>query len=100
MATNTENNMNTKLSKLNTSGYKGVSYNKRCKKWSAFIAHNKTKMNLGYFDNKEDAIRARVNKAKLIFGDFINQCEKTPEELKELEELEELDKELTKIYNK
>ena len=32
---------------------------------------------LGYFDNKEDAINARVLKAHQAFGVFTNACEQT-----------------------
>ncbi len=43
----------------NTSGYPGVSYEVRCRKWRAFIDIGKYKKSLGYFTNKEDAIKAR-----------------------------------------
>ena len=92
-ASSFENCRNRILSINNTSGSKGISFEQN--KWRSLITHNNKRIHLGYFDNKEDAITARVNKAKELFGDFINKCEKLPEEL----ELEELDKELTKIIN-
>ena len=32
-------------------------------------------MNLGYFENKEDAINIGVQKAKEEYGEYINKCE-------------------------
>lgn len=78
-ATGTENNQNQKIRKDNTSGTKGVYWNKRDKKWIAQIYIDKKKVNLGSFDNIEDAIKARQEKAKEIFGDFLNECEKKNE---------------------
>ena len=90
-----ENSSNRSLNINNTSGNKGVSFIQKKNKWLATIRCNNKRIHLGLFDKKEDAITARVNKAKELFGEFINKCEKLPEEL----ELEELDKELTKIIN-
>lgn len=43
----------------NTSGVTGVCYVKRRREWIAQIAINKVNYHLGYFKNKEDAVRAR-----------------------------------------
>jgi hypothetical protein len=94
-ATAFENCCNCSKATNTTSGSKGVRYHSRDKKWRAEIKYNRKLINIGSFDNKNDAILARVNKAKELFGEFINKCEKMPEEI----ELEELDKELTKIIN-
>eukprot|EP01035_Chromulina_nebulosa_P051545 gene51545-70172_t len=32
--------------------------------------------NLGYFKNLEDAVKARVEKSKEVYGEFMNSCEK------------------------
>lgn len=65
-----QNRGNTKLHKNNTSGYKGVSWFKRDKKWRAAITKNRKVHHLGYFTKKEDAARA-YNKAALdFFGEF------------------------------
>lgn len=48
-----------KLSSRNTSGHKGVYWEKSRKKWNARIGYRKKSINLGYFDEKEDAIKAR-----------------------------------------
>ena len=43
----------------NTSGYTGVHWNKLRNKWQAVIQRNGKKINLGCFDDFEDAVRAR-----------------------------------------
>lgn len=53
------NMMNTGLIKTNTSGYKGVSWNSKDKRWVAQVKQNYKNIRLGAFINKEDAIRAR-----------------------------------------
>ncbi len=75
-ATKQENSRNCSISKNNTSGTKGVNWNKRDKKWSARITIDGIKIHIGRFDNKEDAINARVNKANEVFGIYTNECEK------------------------
>ena len=67
---------NQKLSKKNTSGIRGVYWIEQNKIWRAQIIMNKTKLSLGCFENIEDALQARQTKAKELFGDFINACEK------------------------
>lgn len=39
-------------------------------KWDAFINVNSKKIHLGRFDAKEDAIAARLNAEKSIFGEY------------------------------
>lgn len=75
-ATTQENSFNKQLSKKNTSNIKGVFYNKKAKKWHAQIRVNGKCIYLGLFDDIEDAKIARQNKAIIVFGDFINICEK------------------------
>ena len=61
-----QNTWNTKKSKSNTSGYRGVYWHSQCKKWYSQIRTNKKKtIHLGMFNNKEDAASA-YNKAALI----------------------------------
>ena len=57
-----------KQNKSNTSGRKGVYFNKQCKKWMAYIRIKGKQTYLGVFDNKEDAIQARENKEKELFS--------------------------------
>ena len=69
-ATHSQNQANTKLSQRNKTGYKGVSFSKRDKKYYAGIKlHRKTKY-LGIFPTAEEASRA-VEAARLkYFGEF------------------------------
>lgn len=50
---------NQNIRKDNTSGYRGVYWNKRNKNWRVIIMANKVRIEIGSFKNKEDAIEAR-----------------------------------------
>ena len=55
-----ENNRNSKIQKNNTSGLRGVSWYKNYKKWCVRIHDNNGKrINLGYFDNFNEAVKVR-----------------------------------------
>ena len=71
-----ENSFNSLISVNNTSNCKGVCFDKKSNKWRAMIGYNGKLMHLGYYDNKDDAINARVKKAKELFGVYTNACEK------------------------
>ena len=75
-ATSKENNQNRKLSSRNTSGCKGVCFDKRAKKWHAQIKIDGIRVHIGYYDNLEDAKTARVNRANEAFGVYTNACER------------------------
>lgn len=68
--TASQNNINSSMYLNNTSGTKGVSWNKRFQKWMAYIQVDKKRMHLGYFDNKNDAIRARKEAEIKYFGEY------------------------------
>jgi hypothetical protein len=55
MVTNQLNQLNTGLRKDNTSGYKGVHWDKLNKKWRAQINYNGKKIGLGYFQTAKEA---------------------------------------------
>ena len=61
--TDQENQFNRGKQKNNTSGYKGVSWNKQNKKWLANIRVNRKTIYLGYFDDILEASEA-YRKAK------------------------------------
>lgn len=65
--TRSQNNKNLGIGKKNKSGKVGVSFLKKRKKWIADISVNSKNKRLGYFDNKEDAIKARL-KAETEYG--------------------------------
>lgn len=68
-ATVAENAQNTSLPDRNTSGHKGVSWNKSVQKWRAYIEHQRKQIHIGYFSDINKAVSARVE-AELIFHPF------------------------------
>lgn len=54
-----DNMKNRSLPKNNSSGYQGVNYYKNYGKWRAAIGINGSKLVLGFFDNMEEAVKAR-----------------------------------------
>jgi hypothetical protein len=70
VATQQENTRNRKISSNNTSGHRGVSYDKRNKKWLAYIGHNHKHINLGTYNNFDDAVKAREEAEEKYFGEF------------------------------
>lgn len=55
----------------NTSGVRGVSYNKRLGKYSAYIIFKGKWYNLGYYVELEDAKKAREQAEEELFGNFL-----------------------------
>ena len=55
------NLQNCNLSKNNTSGVNGVYWNKKLNKWRSLITVNKKHKHLGFFEDFDDAVRARYN---------------------------------------
>ena len=70
LATPSQNKSNVTKRKDNKSGYKGVCWNKRGKKWEAKITHNNKCKHLGYFVTAELAHIAYVAAATKYQGDF------------------------------
>lgn len=71
-ATHAQNLRNKRKTKQNKSGFKGVFFDKRDKKWRAEIDASNTKYALGYFDFPEDAHEAYKNAAARLHGEFAN----------------------------
>lgn len=69
-ATVAQNGHNQSLSKTNTSGYKGVTWDKVGRKWRAYIKINDKDINLGRFIDILDAARAYDYAAIKYFGEF------------------------------
>ena len=75
-ATHSQNSQNKSMMSNNTSGVKGVIWDKSSNKWRARITIDGIKVHLGYFKNLEDAKQVRITKANQAFGVFTNSCEK------------------------
>jgi hypothetical protein len=72
LATPQENSRNAKLSRANTSGFKGVSWSRKEKKWVTNLTHAGKRFRLGGFDSIEEAAQVvRVAREK-HHGDFTN----------------------------
>lgn len=73
-ASSVENARNRGVQSNNLSGYTGVYFDKNKKKWTAHICINKgVSKFLGYFDNKDDAVRTRLEAEAKYFGEFAPQ---------------------------
>lgn len=74
LCTISQNAMNKGNYKNNKSGFKGVCWNSREKKWDATAKlPNKKQKNLGQFKNIEDAILARKNFIEINYGEFVRK---------------------------
>jgi len=69
VANHTINGRNRGIQSNNTSGYKGVHWEKARKKWMADI-----KIHLGHFVNLEDAIEARKQGELKYWGEEVDRC--------------------------
>jgi len=72
ICTPSQNNMNKAKRKDNTSGYKGVCWQKEVKKWQAKIKVNQKQIYLGCYDNKELAYEAYIKACKKYHKEFAN----------------------------
>ena len=70
LATDMQNRANCKRYKNNSSGFKGVTWCSKVKKWKAFVTAGRKKHYCGAFDDPAVASRAYMAKASVIFGDF------------------------------
>lgn len=72
IAERSENRANSKLISTNSSGYKGVCFDKKTNKWSAEIHWKNKKIWLGSYNKIEDAIKIRQESELKYFGEFAN----------------------------
>lgn len=72
LATNQQNQFNQKLSKANTSGFKGVAFQKHSptKPWRAFVSVDKKKKHIGYFSTPIEAAKAYDEAAIKHYGEY------------------------------
>ena len=71
-----ENNRNVSVRFNSISGVTGVTLCKKTKKWLAQINVNNKNTYLGFYRNKNDAIKARVEAEKRHWGEFAPQVDK------------------------
>lgn len=69
VVTKAQNCRNSKLHSNNTSGVTGVSYRKDTNKWTVRIVVDGKKINLGCYENLEDAKKARLIAEDKYFGE-------------------------------
>lgn len=72
-ATYSENAMNRTIRNDNSSGIIGVKWHKKNQKWCADICKESKRIFLGSFNNKNDAIKARLKAEYKLFKDFAPQ---------------------------
>lgn len=70
LATMQQNAVNKSITTRNTSGCTGVYWYEKYNRWTSQIRFNNGRFHLGYFDNKEDAIKARREAELKYFGEF------------------------------
>jgi hypothetical protein len=70
LATDIQNCQNQKISKNNTSGYKGVCFKKDRNKWHAGIRVNGIIKHLGYYDTPKIASEVYKKAAEIYFKEF------------------------------
>lgn len=68
--TGAENAINRKKNANNSSGHKGVSWNKRLKKWHSQIRFDGKRFHLGFFNDVESAAQAYRDASETLFGDL------------------------------
>lgn len=62
-----DNQQNRNIQKNNTSGYNGIHWDRHRNKWRSRIKKNKKSIHLGYFNDINDAIKARLEAEKIYF---------------------------------
>ena len=70
LATKSEDMRNTNAPRHNTSGYKGVTFNKASGKWQAQLQHYGKNHHVGLYDTARAAFEARCETAARLHGPF------------------------------
>lgn len=66
-----------KMLKNNTSGVRGITYDRTAQKWQAQIVFKGKTYKLGRYINKEDSIKARKMAEEAMFGNFLKWFQDT-----------------------
>lgn len=70
--------INQNLRKDNKTGIKGINWDKQSHRWQAQLQINKKKVLNEFFDNFDDAVKARKDAERKYFGEFLyNQSQQT-----------------------
>jgi hypothetical protein len=72
-ASKVQNSYNTSIRSDNSTGYKGVSIDKRSNRYRAYININGKQKSLGYYSTAEEAALAYNTAAEKYFGEFRNE---------------------------
>lgn len=70
IVTQSQNNINRETTTRNSSSFVGVSFCNTKNKWRAYITYQNKTLNLGFFDNFENAVDARVQAEEKYFGEY------------------------------
>lgn len=70
ITTHQGNAMNKSKSIANTSGITGVYWHSQHQKWQVSIGYKRKQIHIGYFDNFEDAVKARKEAEEKYFGEY------------------------------
>lgn len=70
IVTRSQNSINAQIRSNNKSGITGVYFYPKTQKWTAEIKVNKKKIFLGYFQNMEDAVKARKEAEETYHGEY------------------------------
>jgi hypothetical protein len=70
VVTKTQNMQNRRINKNNTSGHKGVAWDKESQKWMAYISSHGVRRNLGRFETPEQAAAAYLKGSLELHGEF------------------------------
>ena len=73
-ATASENGWNSAIRSRNTSGFKGVSWNKQNKKWRVGVQKDGKTHDGGYHDTPEDANEAAMKLREKLHGEFVRHA--------------------------
>lgn len=68
--TQAQNLRNSRVRVNNTSGYKGVHWDKQRRRWRALIWHKGQNRHLGYFDSRIEAAHAYDDAARELYGPY------------------------------
>ena len=73
LATKKQNKENNPIYANNTSGYRGVRWNKQCKKWQVNVGHNKKQLYFGLYDDLMEAVKVAESKRQELYTHYQKQ---------------------------